>query len=150
MNGISFIDSDDHERLRAVADEHSFDLVVLFGSRAKGRARADSDVDIGVWCEWPQLTSERQRYERERIIRRAISRALPSDCDLHFAFLNHAGSLLLRSIAETGVPLYRRDASTWPRFRVYANRRYRADGRFRRRLADSLRKKYHDHQRTGS
>ena len=39
--------------------------VVLFGSRAQGTARADSDLDLAVICQEPELTSQ-QRTQRWR------------------------------------------------------------------------------------
>lgn len=38
----------DHERIAAVAARFGLRLMVLFGSRARGRARPESDVDVAV------------------------------------------------------------------------------------------------------
>ena len=38
----------DKSRLKRVSHSYHLDLIVLFGSQAKGRARADSDLDVAV------------------------------------------------------------------------------------------------------
>lgn len=132
----------DAEQLSDIARRFRIDLIVLFGSRAKNRARPDSDVDIGVWFERPEIGRDPQRYEAEREIRQTISRLIPSRYELDIVFLNGTQSLLLRQIATTGVPLYARSGAMWPLFRLFANRRYRADEKYRRRTADFLRRRY--------
>jgi len=38
----------DQRQLEQVCEEYGLDLVVLFGSRARGEAGLDSDYDVGV------------------------------------------------------------------------------------------------------
>jgi len=128
----------DHERLRAVADEYGLDLVVLFGSHAKGRARVDSDVDIGVWSEHPKTLHDIQRYERERALRRALGRAIAHEQELQVVFQNRCDSLLMRQIVVSGKPLFTRTGATWAVFCSYANRRYYDDEKYRKRIAAFL------------
>ena len=45
--------------------------VVLFGSRAQGTARVDSDLDLAVICQEPELTSQ-QRTQHWRTYRKAL------------------------------------------------------------------------------
>jgi predicted nucleotidyltransferase len=47
------------ERIRGLADERGLDLVVLFGSRARGVVHAGSDVDLAVLREGGPLESKR-------------------------------------------------------------------------------------------
>lgn len=51
-------------------------VVVVFGSRASGRARASSDIDIGVALEAPLGEARRERIEA------SIAAALRVDVDL--------------------------------------------------------------------
>ena len=51
-------------------------VVVLFGSRARGRARTSSDVDVGIALDAPLEETIRQRLEA------AIAAALMVDVDL--------------------------------------------------------------------
>jgi predicted nucleotidyltransferase len=39
------------DALNALCAKYGIELVVLFGSRAQGRARPDSDYDVGVLCQ---------------------------------------------------------------------------------------------------
>ncbi len=132
----------DTRKLRAIAKRYDLDLIVLFGSHAKGRARLDSDVDIGVWFEHPPQRMN-GRYEREREIRKELWQSVPNDGpEADIVFLNRAEAIVLRAILETGIPLYVRDEVAWLEFRLYANRRYRREATYRERMKRSLRRKY--------
>lgn len=41
----------DEAQLQALCEEYQLELVVLFGSQAKGTAREESDFDVGVLCK---------------------------------------------------------------------------------------------------
>jgi predicted nucleotidyltransferase len=84
-------------------------LVVLFGSVARGNARPDSDVDIGILGGgfWPQLELGSRiaaRLQREP----------------HVVDLAQAGELLRFEVARDGVCIFERGQDTWPRFRAQA------------------------------
>lgn len=87
------------KRIEAIAIEHGLDLVVLFGSRATGRERPDSDVDLAVRAASPL----------------EFSRLLDLTADLEEVFggiradvsdLRRADPLFLRKIFESGVRLF--------------------------------------------
>ncbi|QNJ13168.1 hypothetical protein SynA18461_00514 [Synechococcus sp. A18-46.1] len=84
--------------------------VVLFGSRAQDTARADSDLDLAVICQGPELTSQ-QRTQRWRIYRKALG---PLGCgvDLVLQGQSDAARLavsrwhVMKDVARHGVVLY--------------------------------------------
>jgi predicted nucleotidyltransferase len=53
----------DREALRKAAEAHGLDLVVLFGSTAKGRRRASSDLDVAVRFAGPRRARPTIREE---------------------------------------------------------------------------------------
>jgi len=81
-------------------------LVVLFGSRAKGDHRDDSDVDLAVWTERGIPAEERLRWFEE----------LPGLAE-HDVSLVFGGStmdpVLGFEIVQSGKVLYERDAGLW-------------------------------------
>ena len=84
--------------------------VILFGSRAQGTARADSDLDLAVICYEQQLTSQ-QRTERWRSYRKALG-ALSCGVDLVLQGQGDAATLtgsrwhVMKDVARHGVVLY--------------------------------------------
>ena len=84
--------------------------VLLFGSRALGTARADSDLDLAVICREPELNSA-QRGERWRSYREALG-LLGCGVDLVLQGQNDAAKLagsrwhVMKDVARHGVVLY--------------------------------------------
>ena len=84
--------------------------VILFGSRAQGTARADSDLDLAVICQEQKLTSQ-QRTERWRSYRKALG-ALGCGVDLVLQGQGDAATLagsrwhVMKDVARHGVVLY--------------------------------------------
>ena len=84
--------------------------VILFGSRAQCTARAESDLDLAVICQEPELTSQ-QRTERWRTYRNAIG---PLGCGVDLVLQGHADAArlagsrwhVMKDVARHGVVLY--------------------------------------------
>ena len=114
-----------------VCRRHGIRLLVLFGSRASGRERPGSDVDLGVALDrLPQ--SLRERVELED----ALERELEPDRPLHLVLLDDLNSTTLgREIYKTGKPLYDRDGEQWGDFVCRAVKDY-IDFEPARRLRD--------------
>ena len=110
----------DSARLNEIAQQFGLDLIVLFGSHAKGRARPGSDVDIAVraiqrpWDDW--------KWEFE--VEAALSDAIQADSEVDIVFLNGASPLLMFQVASTGQALFEKEEGAFSEFRSYAARMY--------------------------
>ncbi len=111
----------DREQLNEIAKQFGLDLIVLFGSRAKGRTMPGSDVDIAVhaikrpWGDW--------NWEFE--VADALSNAVKADGgEVDVAFLNGAAPLLMFEVARSGQVLFEKEWGTFSEFRSYAARVY--------------------------
>lgn len=82
----------------------------LFGSRAEGRAHAESDVDVGVLLDRDAAPTPRRRFEsRVRIGSMLIGRLHDNDVDV--VVLNDAPPQLARRIVTGGRRVYCRDGA---------------------------------------
>lgn len=116
------------DTLGAVCREHELDLVVLFGSRARGEVRADSDSDLGV------LRSRGKVPPRERLrlgFRLGLVLGLPN---VDLVDLRTAPPLLKHQAGSAGRVLYEREPGLFRLFQVYAWKLYLDDERQLRRL----------------
>ena len=99
-----------HEGLQRLVACEGVGAVLLFGSRALGTARVDSDLDLAVICREPELNSV-QRGERWRTYREALGR-LGCGVDLVLQGQNDAAKLagsrwhVMKDVARHGVVLY--------------------------------------------
>lgn len=99
------------ELIKALASVPELKLAVLFGSLARGRAKAGSDLDLAV-----SLSPDTQ--EARRATRRALHSAAARTVDLVFAA--DAPPLLRMEIARHGVPLLERQLHAWANFKAKA------------------------------
>lgn len=109
------------------------ELIVVFGSHARGKARADSDLDVGVLfsagrCELDLLEEVRE--------------ALGGGDDLDLVCLNRAGSLLLKEAAQDGIVQFESRPGAVEEFRLRAYKRYMDTAKFRRLEAEALDERY--------
>ena len=96
------------------ADIPALELLVLFGSAAKGRAGAGSDVDLAVRCEGAADVDA---------LYLAIAPRLATD-RLDLVDLRRAGPLLAFEVARTGTLLFERRPGAFREFQSLASRRY--------------------------
>ena len=116
-------------RLRAAISEvPDVQLAYLFGSRASGAARPESDFDIGIL-----LHETSARAERGSTIRRLAGRLgrEVSSALLDIVILNDAPALLRHRILRDGVVLYEQTPEVRVRFAIRTIREYQ-DGCIRR------------------
>jgi predicted nucleotidyltransferase len=98
------------------------ELVVLFGSTAKGRRRRGSDVDVAVRCAG---TADLDTLHA------LLAPRLGSD-RLDLVDLRRAGPLLAMEVARSGRPLYESRPGTFRQFQSLASRRYCDTAKLRR------------------
>jgi predicted nucleotidyltransferase len=121
-------------------------LAFLFGSRARGSARGDSDFDIAILVD-PRTAGE----ERGRTIRRLagqLGREVASE-RIDLVILNDAPSLLRHRVLRDGVVLFQRSPEERVRFATRAIRDYqdmflRREAFTQRRIARMERKRTDD------
>lgn len=119
------------EQWAELARKHGLRLIALFGSRAKGTANEDSDVNIAVQSAGPL------DFPAEVGLRRDVARLwdIPAD-DLDLVVLSNETNITLAfNIARQGRPSYESEAGSWKAFREDTRRRW---------LADAPRRKAHD------
>ncbi len=95
-----------------LAREYDIMLAVLFGSRARGTARSDSDVDIAFLTE-PHIDTARLAE-----LQTVLSQALGTRVDL--VDIAGAPPLLLRQVATEGKLLYEVTRGTYTSVRIQA------------------------------
>jgi predicted nucleotidyltransferase len=116
------------EAVAAVAQRENIDLVVLFGSAARGRLRAESDLDVAV-----RFVNGKPDFATEARVAAELHAALKPPRELDLVLLHHASPLLLIQVAAEGVPLYEASPETWPLFQLYARHRFEDTAKYRRR-----------------
>ncbi len=100
------------DRLRnGIATLPAVRLAVLFGSTARGEARARSDVDLGVLLD-PDTRDHRIHVEAE------LGRVAEREVDV--IFLDTAPPLLRFEISRDGVLLFEKEDGLWTDFKVRA------------------------------
>lgn len=88
---------------------------LLFGSRATGRARADSDIDVAVLLD-ATLAPERPIERLSRLLK-ALAKELAAD-RLDLVILNDAPPALAFQVLKHGRVAFERDARDLHRLRV--------------------------------
>jgi len=96
---------------QALAD---LQILVLFGSVAKGRRTSEPDVDLAVQCDGPA--------DLEALYLAVAPRLGTDRVDL--VDLRRAGPLLAFEVARTGRLLFERQPGTFRQFQSLASRRY--------------------------
>jgi predicted nucleotidyltransferase len=132
----------DRETLAELAQTHGLNLVVLFGSTARGQRRPASDLDIAIHFAGPR--QQPPTLPEEARVEGAFFDLLGPRCDLDMVVLNDASPLLRWNVARHGIPLFAVSPTIWTLFQIRAHRDYEDSARFRERQWRVLR------QRVGS
>jgi predicted nucleotidyltransferase len=113
---------------QVLAGSHEVRLGYLFGSRARGDARHDSDYDIGVLLD-PDAASG----DQGAIVRRLAGRLgrVVSSTLLDLVVLNDAPPLLRHRVLRDGLVLFQRSPEERVRFAIRTIREYQ-DAQIRR------------------
>lgn len=97
------------ERIEPVAIRFQLDLVVLFGSAARGRLRPGSDIDLGLVTKLP-LMEDPQMYEDFMAALEPLENEFGRNIDT--VQINSRNLVLLKRILMEGILLY----ESQPRF----------------------------------
>ena len=101
--------------IERIADSFSLDLVVMFGSRARGKSITTSDTDIAV-------RSQRELSRGEELhIATLLDKFFPNVdlCDIR-----KASPLLLGAIGQDAKLIYQRRESLFEEFKIFAWNQY--------------------------
>jgi predicted nucleotidyltransferase len=128
----------DAKKLQRIARQYYLDLIVLFGSQAKGQAQSGSDLDVAV--RWTKRS--RRGIARELALVGELVDAIRGDGDLDVVFLNGASPMLLFEVARSGIVLYERRPGDFMQFQSYAARRYDDNTKFFKLQEAYLKKRY--------
>ncbi len=99
-----------------VARKHHLALIVIFGSRAKGRASERSDIDVGA------LPIRGKKFDPLKFFC-DISPILNKG-NVDVIDLREAPDLLNWNVAQEGIPIFVQDAGVWDSFRIRAIQHY--------------------------
>jgi predicted nucleotidyltransferase len=119
----------DGDITRAVQDLQGISVLVVFGSRARGTHRPDSDLDVAVL---PASPDSRGRRHLQADLAVALADLAPEG-RVDVVLLDEADDVLRQRIMETGRVLINRDNEAWKELRVRTMREY-ADGEWARQL----------------
>ena len=119
----------DEEILHAAEPLPGIAVLVLFGSRAQGSHRPDSDLDIAVL---PDTTDSRARRYLQADLAVALADLAP-DGRVDVILLDEAPDFLRQRIMVTGRVLLNRDNDAWKELRVRTMREY-GDSEYYRRI----------------
>jgi len=107
---------DQNEKLRTILDtEQDLEFAVLIGSRASGKATANSDWDIAV--RWRRGLPEMTILLFGERLRNRLAHALQvSDAMIDLVDISSAGLAMRAVIVEEGITLKGGDSIAWSRF----------------------------------
>jgi hypothetical protein len=108
---------------------------VVFGSRARGTPRPDSDLDVAVL---PDSADSRTRRYLQADLAMALAHLAPED-RVDVTLLDEAPEVLRQRIMETGRVLLNRDSEAWKELRVRTMREYGDSEHYRRLYREAQR-----------
>lgn len=96
------------------------EALILFGSRALGLARANSDYDFGVLLKDKKvLRSHEQRVEIYNALYDLLSSAINQLVNIDIVFLEDAPAELQAHVIQHGIPVYEADKKAFLDFKEY-------------------------------
>lgn len=104
----------------AVREIPGISVLVVFGSRARGTHRPDSDLDVAVL---PESADSRDRRRLQSRVAVALAELAPEG-RVDVVLVDEATDVLRQRIMETGRILLNRDNEAWKELRVRTMREY--------------------------
>ncbi|MCZ6676413.1 MAG: nucleotidyltransferase domain-containing protein [Candidatus Poribacteria bacterium] len=140
----------DKAKLHEIADRYQLDLIVLFGSYAKGKTHPE-DLDIAVRTTrqaFERLSADHKaRWQWEMNLLADLDEIVDQPYDIDLVLLNQMdNSTLLFEIARYGKLIYQKEPTTFLCFRSYAARRFDDDAKFRQLGWEYLKRWCHDNE----
>jgi uncharacterized protein len=127
----------DQEIIRAAEAIPGIAVLALFGSRARGNPRPDSDLDVAVLPD----TSDPQSLRNLQAGLAVALADLAPEGRVDVVILDEAPDVLRQRIMETGRVLICRDAEAWRELRVKTMREYGDREGVRRLFQDAQRRR---------
>jgi predicted nucleotidyltransferase len=131
------MESLDEEILKAADDLRDIAVLVVFGSRARGDNRPDSDLDVAVL---PATAGSRARRYLQADLAAALAHLTP-DGRVDVILIDEAPEVLRQRIMETGRVLLNRDNEAWKELRVRTMREYGDSESYRRLYIEAQRRR---------
>ena len=103
--------------IEKLAHKYHLTLVVLFGSQARGKTHAKSDVDLAFSSETNLSPYDVAKMQLEFTQRLKLK-------NIELVDLHNASPLLLREVARQAIVLYEKDHSKFARLKIYAFKRF--------------------------
>jgi predicted nucleotidyltransferase len=119
----------DEQILAAVQDIPGISVLVVFGSRARGTQRPDSDLDVAVL---PESADSRARRRLQVAVAVALADLAPEG-RVDVVLLDEVSNDFRQAVMESGRVLLGRDLEAWKELRVRTMREY-GDREWARRL----------------
>jgi predicted nucleotidyltransferase len=135
----------DEEILRALRDLSGIAVLVVFGSRARGTHRPDSDLDVAVL---PSTADSRVRRYLVADVAVALAHLAPEG-RVDVILLDEAPEILRQRIMETGRVLLNRDPEAWKELRVRTMREYGDSEGYRRLYIEAQRRRLEREEPSG-
>lgn len=139
----------DEEILKAARDLPGVAVLVVFGSRAKGDHRLDSDLDVAVLPAVPQNTADsRARRHLQADLAVALAHLAPEG-RVDVILLDEAPEVLRQRIMETGRVLLNRAPEAWKELRIRTMREYGDSEGYRRLYREAQRRRLEGREPSG-
>jgi len=107
------LDEQKNKLLKEIAEKHSLDLVVLFGSQAKNRASKESDIDIGIYRKSGLSLDDKIS------ISKYFSEFFENN-NVDISVISSNSPLLMRTILTEGKILYEKESNSAKKLKFYA------------------------------
>lgn len=111
------------EKITFTQEEHEFlkrlgvEALILFGSRALGLEKSDSDYDFGVLVRDENILTSERRRELHNALYDMLSEKMNQLVNIDIVFLKMAPLELQRHVMYHGIPLYAENRRTFARFK---------------------------------
>ncbi|MBI2120302.1 MAG: nucleotidyltransferase domain-containing protein [Parcubacteria group bacterium] len=104
-------------QMKEFAEKHGLQMVVLFGSRARGEARVGSDTDIAIFAGEKKSIREVSEMQIEFSEMFHIK-------NVELVDLSGRAPLFLKQVSGDGKVLYEQKPGIFDEFQIYAFKRY--------------------------